>query len=86
MNRWRQLWKDVLLTGAGVVVILLQATVYEAHPQPYIVLAGLALTVPSAAEHIRALLAPSGDSSSSESSRSAGERPSTSSGGGSHDD
>ena len=62
MSRWRQLWKDVLLTGTGVVVILLQATVYEAHPNGAAIVligTGLAFTVPSTWDHIRALI-PSG--------------------------
>ena len=59
--------KDVVLTSVGVVAIWSQ--IFSPRPHPYIILAGLALTVPSTAGHVRALLAPGpGDGESSESS------------------
>ena len=56
--------KDVVLTSRGVVAIWSQ--IFSPKPNPYIILAGLTLTVPSTAGHVRALLAPGpGDGESS---------------------
>ena len=66
MSRWRQLWKDVLLTGTGVAVIMLQA--FSSHPNGLLLGTGLALTVPSTWDHIKALMPGSGGPSSSEQS------------------
>jgi hypothetical protein len=62
----RDVVKDVVLTSLGVVAIWSQ--IFSPRPNPYVIGAGLALTVPSTAGHIRALLAPGpGDGESSES-------------------
>lgn len=65
MNRWL-LAKDVLLTGAGLVVIFSQ--VFAMHPSDALLGTGLAFTVPTIAEHVKALL-PSGGGGSSSVSR-----------------
>lgn len=66
MNRWRQAWalviKDILLTGTGIFVIILQA--FSTHPNGLLLGTGLALTVPSTWDHIRALIPSAGGSSS----------------------
>lgn len=54
MNRWFLLLKDGLLTGLGMVAIYTQ--IFSAHPSGLILGAGLALTVPSVADHVKALL------------------------------
>ena len=62
----RDVIKDVVLTSLGVVAIWSQ--IFSAKPNLYVLGAGLALTVPSTASHVRALLAPGpGDGASSES-------------------
>jgi hypothetical protein len=58
--------KDILLTGTGVFCILWE--VFSAHPSGLILGTGLVLTVPSTAEHVRALLPSVGGGQSSESS------------------
>lgn len=73
MNRWLLL-KDVLLTGTGLAVILSQ--IFSGHPSDILLVAGLALTVPSAASHAKEVLTgPTGEHSSS-SSPPSGESPS----------
>jgi hypothetical protein len=67
---WKTAWmgvKDVILTGTGVAVIWVEAL--SSHPNGLALGTGLALTVPSVADHVRALLPSSGggDSSSSPS-------------------
>ena len=61
--RWQTAWqliKDVLLTGTGLVLIILQ--VLARQPSDILLVTGLALTVPSAASHAGALLSgPSAD-------------------------
>lgn len=55
--RWSTLWlglKDVLLTGSGLFLILSQT--FSAHPSDVLLVAGLALTVPSVATHARDVL------------------------------
>ena len=64
MNRWFLL-KDVLLTGTGLGVILSQ--IFSPAPNGLLLGTGLALTVPTIADHVRALL-PSGAGASSSSS------------------
>ena len=64
--------KDIGLTGTGLWIIALQAV--SAHPDGLLLGTGLTLTVPSVAEHVRALLPSSGGSSSSPPSQEAGER------------
>jgi hypothetical protein len=73
VKRW-YLLKDVLLTGTGVAVIFSQ--VLSLHPNGLLLGTGLALTVPSVAEHVKALLPSSGGGSSSASSAQPGPQPS----------
>lgn len=64
--RWTTLWpliKDVIFTGTGVFAITFE--VLNAHPNGLVLGTGLALTVPSVAEHVRALLPSSGGGGSS---------------------
>lgn len=79
MNRWFLL-KDVLLTGVGLGVIGSQ--IFSAHPNGLLLGTGLALTVPTIADHVRALLPSSGGGESSPSSPPPGPRPSPSTSGG----
>lgn len=72
MNRWLLL-KDVLLTGTGVAVIFSQ--VLSVHPNGLLLGTGLALTVPTIADHVRALLPSSGGGASSPPSESHGQQP-----------
>lgn len=77
MKWWQTAWqlvKDVLLTGTGLVLIIIEAR--SPHPSTEVLLAGLTLTVPSAASHVVALLsAPSTDGHGErESSPSSGSR------------
>jgi hypothetical protein len=69
MSKWSIL-KDVLLTGLGMVAIYTQ--VVSSHPNGLVLGTGLALTVPSVAEHVKALLPGSGAADSSHSSPSHG--------------
>ena len=63
--RWLVL-KDILLTGTGLAVILSQ--IFSSHPSDVLLVAGLALTVPSAASHAKDMLTgPTGEHSSSSS-------------------
>jgi hypothetical protein len=74
---WKTSWqiaKDVLLTGLGMVAIYTQ--ILSPHPNGLILGTGLALTVPSVAEHVKALLPGSGESSSSPRSPERGPLPS----------
>jgi hypothetical protein len=66
--------KDVVLTGTGVFCILFE--VFNAHPSGLILGTGLVLTVPSTAEHVRALLPSAGGGSSSPSSPQPTQQPS----------
>ena len=52
------LTKDIVITGSGVSIIWVQAL--SAHPSGLVLGAGLALCVPSVADHVRALLPGSG--------------------------
>lgn len=65
MNRLWSLLKDILLTGTGITVIVSQ--VVSQHPSGVLLGTGLALTVPTIADHVKALLPSGGDGSSSES-------------------
>lgn len=51
---WRELLRDVLLTGAGLAVIASQ--VFASDPNPYLIGAGLSLTFPSTFVKIREIL------------------------------
>lgn len=78
--RWSTLWpliKDVIFTGTGVFAITWE--VLSAHPSGLVLGTGLALTVPSVAEHVKALLPSSGGGGSSPSSPPPGAPPSASS-------
>jgi hypothetical protein len=66
--------RDVLVTGTGLWVIISQ--VFSAHPATDLLVAGLALTAPSLADHARALL--SGPTESRPSPPSPGSGPSPS--------
>lgn len=59
---WRELFRDLILTGAGLAVIGSQ--VAAARPNAYLIGAGLTLTVPSTVAKLR-LLSGSGQSGSS---------------------
>lgn len=61
-----KLWpllRDILLTGVGLAVIASQ--VFSAHPSGLLLGTGLVLTVPSQAEHLKALLPGGGGQPSS---------------------
>jgi hypothetical protein len=58
--------KDVLLTGTGLVIIVMQ--IWSPHPSDVLLVVGLALTVPSAASHAASILSGPGVHPSSESS------------------
>ena len=68
------LCKDVGLTGLGMVAIYTQ--IFSSHPNALVLGTGLALTVPSVAEHVKALLPSSGGGGSSPSSPPPGPQPS----------
>jgi hypothetical protein len=73
VNRWLLL-KDVILTGTGVLIVLsqtLEAALGQS-PSALIIGAGLALTVPSIADHVKALLPGDTGSTTSSSSRPSG--------------
>lgn len=79
MNRWL-LVKDILLTGTGLALIVTQ--LFTGHPSDVILVAGLALTVPSVAGHAGAILSGRpghGGPPSSSSSQPGGPSPSISS-------
>lgn len=57
---WRELLRDVALTGTGLGLIIFEAVLAD-HPSPYIIGAGLSLTFPSTYVRIREILSvPSG--------------------------
>ena len=67
--KWQTAWqlaKDVLLTGTGLVIIILQ--VWSKAPSDVLLVVGLALTVPSAASHAASILSGPGVPPSSDSS------------------
>ena len=71
--KWQTAWqlvKDIALTGTGLVIILLQ--VFSRQPSDVLLVAGLALTVPSAASHAATILGGPGPPSSSPSSEPPG--------------
>ena len=79
--RWKTSWpllKDVGLTGTGIFVILWET--FSGRPNGLLLGIGLALTVPSTWDHIKALMpssgGPSGDGSSSPSLPPGGSSPS----------
>jgi len=75
--RWQTAWqllKDVLLTGTGLAVIVLQ--IFAKQPSDVLLVVGLALTVPSAASHAASIIGGPGVRESSPSSDAAGGQPS----------
>jgi len=50
---WRELIRDVILTTGGLAIIGTQ--VVAAHPNPYLIGAGLALTAPATYQKLREL-------------------------------
>lgn len=68
MDLWQRLWqrliKDIVLTGIGGWAIVSQ--IQSPHPSELVMGIGLALTVPSVADHVRALLPSSGPPATSE--------------------
>ncbi len=67
--KWQTAWqlaKDVLLTGTGLVIIILQ--IGSKTPSDVLLVVGLALTVPSAASHAASILSGPGVPPSSDSS------------------
>jgi hypothetical protein len=73
--KWQTAWqlaKDVLLTGTGLVIIILQ--IFARQPSDVLLVVGLALTVPSAASHAASILSGPGVPPSSESSPPPGEQ------------
>ena len=78
MILWR-IVRDILLTGAGLVIIIKQALL-TAHPSAEALITGLALTGIGASFHVGAILSghiggPSSDSSSSPGSSPSGPSP-----------
>lgn len=74
-TRWWPLARDILLTGTGMGVIIVQ--VFSRHPSTPLLWTGLALTVPSVVEHVKALLPGSPAPDISSSSPPSGELPSS---------
>ena len=74
MNLWKLL-KDIVLTGLGVAAILSQ--IFSLHPSGLVLGTGLALTVPSVASHVKALLPGPGDGESSGSPSPPSPQPSS---------
>ena len=71
--KWQMAWqliKDIALTGTGLTIIILQ--IWSRSPSDVLLVAGLALTVPSAASHAASILSGPGVPSSSESSPQGG--------------
>jgi hypothetical protein len=81
--KWATAWqlaKDILLTGTGLVIIILQ--IFARTPSDVLLVVGLALTVPSAASHAASILSGPGvppSSGSSEPPGGQGSLPSSSS-------
>lgn len=68
--------KDILLTGTGVAVIILQ--MFSPHPSDALLAVALALTIPSIADHAKNILAPSAPGGSPSSPSSSPRGPSSS--------
>jgi hypothetical protein len=73
--RWWPLLRDTVVTGTGILVIFSQ--VLALHPDGLLLGTGLALTVPSVAEHVKALLPSSGGQGTSPASPPHGQQPSS---------
>lgn len=61
MSRWWlhaawELIRDIAVTGTGLIIIWRQVLYSSLHPSGLLLGTGLALTVPSVAAHVRALL------------------------------
>jgi len=70
--------RDVAVTGTGLVIIWRQVLYSAQHPSAVLLGAGLALTVPSVAAHVKGLLPDGGgDSPSSPPSPPAPQQPSS---------
>jgi hypothetical protein len=70
VNRWWlraafELLRDIAVTGTGLVIIWRQVLFSALHPSGLLLGTGLALTVPSVAAHVKALLPGSGGESES---------------------
>ena len=83
MQRWwaratYELIRDVCVSGTGLLIIWRQVLYSSLHPSGLLLGTGLALTVPSVAAHVRALLPGPGESESSPPSPSPPARPSSS--------
>jgi hypothetical protein len=76
---WKRILKDVVLTGLGCYAIWRGV---QPPIDPAAIGGGLILTVPSSADHLRALLPSSGDSHTAPSSSSSGDSGSPPSSGG----
>ena len=74
-SRWWPLLRDILLTGTGMGVIIVQ--VFSAHPNTPLLWTGLGLTAPSVVEHVKALLPGSDGPDISPPSLPAGRPPSS---------
>ena len=75
--KWATAWqllKDIALTGTGLALIITQ--IWSKNPSGTLLVAGLALTVPSAATHAASILSGPGVPSSSGSSPPHGEQAS----------
>ena len=75
LTAW-QLIRDVLVTGTGLVIILLQ--VFARQPSDVLLVAAIALTTPTLASHATALLSGQPQPESSSSSSPHGSPPSSS--------
>lgn len=75
--QWETAWqltKDILLTGTGLVIIIVQ--IWSPKPSDVLLVVGLALTVPAAASHAASILSGPGVTHSSASSAPRGEQQS----------
>ena len=78
MDLW-SLVKDIVLTGTGVALIISQ--MFASVPSDALLVTGLALTTPSIAGHVKAILSGPGSSTGEGSTSSEGQQSSPSPGG-----